>query len=180
MIRPIEIAREIYTYRGIKKIRQVAIDKFTGEHLGDCIAEYVPEENQYYSTKHFLSSYVAKREPRRVLAKPHMYIEAIEVYNPEMRKQGIAKSLVSGVVKESQDLGYKGRVVLQAENFRESPLPAYIKMGFTTAQKALDEQVKRFLEFPIGKFDPTISSFMMLKEEGVKILLELAKKIKFL
>ena len=165
MIRPIEVSKDIYFDKGQKMMREVAIDKQTGQHLGECIAEYVSTP-RYYSTKNFLGSYVVTKTPFFSQIKPHMNITAIDVAS-HARRQGVATRLVADVVRESKNSGFDGRVVLLAENFKESPLPAYIKMGFTTANPTLDIKVKRFLEFPLGKFNPFISSYMMLPKKAV-------------
>ena len=172
MIRPIDVVREVYFDGQQKKLRQVAIDRQSGQQVGECFANYIPDTQHSYSTKYFLPSYAVKKGQFSAQAKPHMNITSIEVAE-QARRQGVAKRLVSGVVKESEASGFGGRVVLHAENFRESPLPAYIKMGFTTANPSLDMRVKKFLEFPMGKFDASISSFMMLTGKAIKNFLKM-------
>ncbi len=172
MIRPINVTREVYVDGTQRKIRQVANDKVTGEYLGECMAEYVSVP-KFYSTKNFLGSYAITKTPFHAQAKPHMSITSIEVAQ-QARRQNVATQLVAGIVKESKASGFDGRVVLHAENFKESPLPAYIKMGFTTANPTLDMRVRRFLEFPLGKFNPFISSFMMLPKKAIARLIKMA------
>lgn len=84
--------------------------------------------------------------------KPHIYISQIKV-KPEFLRQGVCKEIEKKIVKLSKKLGCEGRVILTSAKIREcedrisNPSIAHWKNGFRFAEKELNDEMKRIVEF---------------------------------
>ena len=167
----------LYLPNSSPKEVQIALrDNSTGKILGHvyAIAEDVGKEGgKSYSGGKIPGGYINYETSGEYVkrAKPHMYVDDLFV-TKEARHKGLGSKLLGKIVQESENRGFKGRIILFAGNTRDvSPLPFYYKLGFRSGDKYINHQIEKALAAP-KPMNNLVQSFMALSKNGIKELLK--------
>ncbi len=158
-------------------VKIVANDSKTGAELGTITAEAATKSiyNQPLSIGYY--DHLNSTKYRKIVL-PHMHITDLGV-DESVRNQGLGRKLVALIVKESKDRGYKGKVIVLAGNgkaFESSPLPFYKRIGFSVADKSLDNRLDFAAKYKTS-FDKSIQAFMTLSRDAAEKLLKSLQRI---